>query len=180
MWAVKGERECVKLTSVFFSGATCGMPSLRDEQRPRPASTRVFASGHLPDNSPVEGPSLGVWRIVVDADIQRASPPAGRFTAFRPFLGFRVSDERRATAARVHGVHGVHGVSAARLSTARPAVHDYLAVFPLLFFSLFPLFFTRGFIRGGVASEGGEEAASVCARRARGARGFPTEAARPP
>lgn len=149
MWAVKGERECVKLTSVFFSGATCGMPSLRDEQRPRPASTRVFASGHLPDNSPVEGPSLGVWRIVVDADIQRASPPAGRFTAFRPFLGFRVSDERRATAARVHGVHGVHGVSAARLSTARPAVHDYLAVFPLLFFSLFPLFFYEGLHSGG-------------------------------
>lgn len=56
-------------------------------------------------------------------------------------------------------------VRAARLSTAFPVVYNYLCL-PSSSLFFFPLFL-RGASFGGGALEGGEEAASVCARRAR-------------
>lgn len=85
---------------------------------------------------------VGSFADIVDADIQRASPAAGLFTAFRPFFRFKVSVERGATAASVR-------VSERRVCQLRFQRFTTIYVFPLLFFSFFLSRILRGASFGG-------------------------------
>lgn len=130
-----------------FTRATCGMPKMYKTKRRVVQSRReCLASGC--DGRSLTGQlyggtsEVGSFADIVDADIQRASPAAGLFTAFRPFFRFKVSVERGATAASVR-------VSERRVCQLRFQRFTTIYVFPLLFFSFFSLpYFTRGFIWG--------------------------------
>lgn len=154
MWAVKKEKEC-EFTFTFFS---CNLWNAESTRRAtsRPESTRVLASGG--DGRSLTGQlysgmsEVGSFADIVDVDIQRASPPAGLFTAFRLFFRFRVSDDRGACV-RVSERHACQ-LRFQRFTT--------IYVFPLLFFSFFPLFYEGLHLGAGPQRE--ERRLRACAR----------------
>lgn len=92
----------------------------------------------------------------MDADIQRAAPPAGLFTAFLPLFWFRRTDDRGATAACVR-------VSERHVCQLRFQQFTTIYLSALFFTFLFFPFFYEG-LHWGAGLQREERRLRACAR----------------